>query len=337
MSDSIGLGYLGLDDPEHERQARAVNAALEAIGEAESFAYGHAAAAGVLAQLRQMADAAVQLGLPHEAPVDLERLSETVLAVLCRQWFGVPDGLHLAGVGPAPDETPRCPHALFSVSRYVFGVHPSERVCTAGRHDGQAFREGIWRWLQATPRAALPELAQAILAGVPGQDAELLARTFAGILLGFPPTTHANLLWCLGAWVGKGKFWELQQAWLDVPPAERGFAAAVRELRPALMATLNLRPTPFQILRQIRVPHRLGPIELQADDLLVVGLGSATQQNPGLHHLPFGGDRADPDGPPPHACPGYAMGMGVMLGVVAALLETSTLKATGNPLGLYLQ
>jgi hypothetical protein len=31
------------------------------------------------------------------------------------------------------------------------------------------------------------------------------------------------------------------------------------------------------------------------------------------------------------------MGMGVMLGVVAALLETSTLKATGNPLGLYLQ
>ena len=54
--------------------------------------------------------------------------------------------------------------------------------------------------------------------------------------------------------------------------------------------------------------------------IVVVGLGSATQQDPLRHHVAFGGDCNDPQGRPPHACSGYGMGMGVMLGVIAAVL-----------------
>ena len=69
----------------------------------------------------------------------------------------------------------------------------------------------------------------------------------------------------------------------------------------------------------------------RSGDILVVGLGSATQQDPLRHHLVFGGDRADPGGPPPHACPGYGMGMGVMLGVIAAVLDAGVIRPTGAP------
>jgi hypothetical protein len=52
----------------------------------------------------------------------------------------------------------------------------------------------------------------------------------------------------------------------------------------------------------------------------------------------FGGDRRDAVEPAPlHACPGYAMAMGVMLGVSAAVLEAGTLRTTGAPTVLGLQ
>jgi hypothetical protein len=70
-------------------------------------------------------------------------------------------------------------------------------------------------------------------------------------------------------------------------------------------------------------------VEVEAGRVVVVGLGSATQQDPLRHHIAFGGDRADPEGAPPHACSGYGMGMGVMLGVIAAVLDAGVLRFTG--------
>mgnify|MGYP001544595359 CR=1 FL=1 len=77
--------------------------------------------------------------------------------------------------------------------------------------------------------------------------------------------------------------------------------------------------------------HRLGAVDVEPGRVVVVGLGSATQQDPLRHHVAFGGDRADPNGPPPHACSGYGMGMGVMLGVIAAVLDAGVLRFTGAP------
>lgn len=349
MRDSIGEGFLGMDDDNgHKEQAPLVNTVLESISEAQAFAAAYQVAQGGLAQLKLEAQGLLAAfppgqrpdGIPADTPLDLERLSEGVMAKLCNVWFGQPDGAAVWGTElhpPGQPAAPRCPRELFRVSRYVFGPHPSPAVCQAGRDAGQGLLAAITTWLSRTPAEQLPPLTQkivAIAAAVPGAPADLPARTLAGVMLGFPPTTHGNLVTALAAWVQTRKLWELQPIWHEVPdtatPAQR-HAEAVARLRPTLIATLNQRPTPFQIWRRALSDHRLGGVDIAAGRQLVVGLGSATQQDPLRHHIFFGGDRADPAGPPPHACPGYAMGMGVMLGVIAAVLDAGVMRFTGAP------
>jgi Dyp-type peroxidase family len=349
MADSIGVGFLGLDDDTgHREQAPRVNQILESVSEADAFMAAYQVASAGIAGLKQEAQALLAAfpasqkpaDLPADTPLDLERLSEGVMAKLCQIWFGPPDGRHVWGTEfhpPAQAEAPRCPAALFRVSRYVFGPHPRPNVCTEGRTAGRAFTEALDRWLAATPAEQLPQLTQAILAAaraVPGAPADLPTRTLAGVMLGFPPTTHANLLATLAIWVQTRKLWDLQPLWHEVPaaaPLPERYTAAVARLRPTLVATLNYKPTPFQIWRRARADHRLGGVDVKAGDTLIVALGSATQQDPLRHHIAFGGDRADPNGPPPHACPGYGMGMGVMLGVIAAVLDAGVMRFTGSP------
>ena len=350
MHDSIGVGFLGLDDHNgHAEQAPRINAALENVTEAQAYAAAYKVAQGGLAQLRAEAQALLAAfpasqkpdALPTDTPLDLERLSEGVLAKLCQLWFGQPDGVALWGPEFHPGADPhgtaaRCPRDLFKVSRHVFGPHPTDTVKAEGRAAGKRFTAAIEAWL-AQPDAQVPPLAQAILAAaraVPGAPPDLPARTLAGVMLGFPPTTHGNLVTTLAAWVQTKKLWDLQPVWHEVAPDATGlrpFAEAVARLRPTLIATLNRRPTPFQIWRRASVSHRLGNVDVTAGRTVVVGLGSATQQDPQRHHLAFGGDRADPQGAPSHACSGYGMGMGVMLGVIAAVLDAGVLRFTGAP------
>lgn len=352
MHEGIGVGFLGLDDDSgHREQAPAVNAAIEAYGEAQCYATAYQVAKAGLAQLKAEARALLDAfpasqkpaDLPTDTPLDFERLSEGVLARLCQLWFGQPDGRHIWGTEFHAEDhaggatVPRCPRDLFKVSRHVFGPYPSDAVKAEGRSAGQRFLAAIQAWL-AEPGVQLPPLAARIVEAakaVPGAPADLPARTLAGIMLGFPPTTHANLLTVLASWVQTRKLWELQPQWNAVRPetqtAAPPYAEAVACLRPALVATLNQRPTPFQVWRKARVAHKLGPVDVEPGRVLIVGLGSATQQDPLRHHVAFGGDRHDPKGPPPHACPGYGMGMGVMLGVIAAVLDAGVLRFTGSP------
>lgn len=349
MADSVGVGFLGLDDDTgHRQQAPVVNQILESVTEADAFMAAYQVASGGIAGLKQEAQALLAAfpasqkpaDLPTDTPLDLERLSEGVLAKLCNLWFGPPDGRHVWGTEfhpPGGAEAPRCPAALFRVSRYVFGPHPTPDVCKAGQDAGSAFTAAVGRWLAETPDDKLPPLTRAIVAAaraVPDAPADLPVRTLAGVMLGFPPTTHANLLATLAIWVQTRKLWELQPLWHEVPGTARlpeRYTAAVARLRPTLVATLNYKPTPYQIWRRARADHRLGDVDVKTGDTLIVALGSATQQDPLRHHVVFGGDRADPQGAPPHACPGYGMGMGVMLGVAAAVLDAGVMRFTGSP------
>jgi Dyp-type peroxidase family len=355
MHDSIGVGYLGLDDDTgHAEQAPAINAAIEAYSEEYCYQTAYGITGKILERLKVEARTLLAAlpesqrpgdDLPTDTPLDFERLSENVLALLCQRWFGQPDGRHIWGTefhaepyaGPAAvgSVAPQCPRDLFKVSRHVFGPYPTEAVKAEGRAAGKRFLAATEAWLN-DPATQLPKLAKQIVdaaRAVPGAPPDLPARTLAGIMLGFPPTTHANLLTVLVGWTQTRKLWELQQQWIEAAPdAQTGlrpYAAAVARLRPAMVATLNVRPTPFQVWRKARVAHKLGLVDVEPGRIVVVGLGSATQQDPLRHHVAFGGDRADPKGPPPHACSGYGMGMGVMLGVVAAVLDAGVLRFTG--------
>ncbi|WP_457388872.1 hypothetical protein [Roseateles sp. P5_E1] len=351
MHDSIGLGFLGQDESSgHRALAPIINAAIEAFSEADCYATAYQVAKAGLAKLKEEAHGLLNAfpasqkpkDLPTDTPLDFERLSEGVLAKLCQLWFGQPDGRHIWGTefhaeAPAQGAAARCPRDLFRVSRHVFGPYPTEAVQAEGRAAGRRFTAAIEAWL-AEPGTVLPPLAQKIVAAaraLPDATPDLAACTLAGIMLGFPPTTHANLITVLAAWVQTRKLWELQPLWHEVVPDPqtqmRPYAEAVARLRPTMVATLTRRPTPFQVWRKAREAHRLGQVDVEAGRVVVVGLGSATQQDPLRHHVAFGGDCADPQGRSPHACSGYGMGMGVMLGVIAAVLDAGVLRFTGAP------
>lgn len=351
MHDSIGVGYLGQDDDSgHRELAPAINAAIEAYSEAQCYAEAYMAAKLGLQGLKKEARTLLAafpasqkpVDLPTDTPLDFERLSEGVLAALCQRWFGQPDGRHIWGTEFHAEAypngvAPRCPRDLIKVSRHVFGPYPTDAVKAEGRAAGRRFTAAVEAWL-AEPGVKLPPLGQKIVdeaRAVPGAPPDLPARMLAGIMLGFPPTTHANLITVLAAWVQTRKLWELQPQWNAVAPetqdAPPPYAEAVACLRPTLIATLNQRPTPFQIWRKARVAHKLGQVDIEPGRVVIVGLGSATQQDPLRHHVAFGGDCNDPLGRPPHACSGYGMGMGVMLGVIAAVLDAGVLRYTGAP------
>jgi hypothetical protein len=74
---------------------------------------------------------------------------------------------------------------------------------------------------------------------------------------------------------------------------------------------------------------------------VVLGVQSALADLPGPRHaydeLVFGGSR-NPDSPihGRHACPGYGMGVGVLLALLAGLFDAGTLRPTGSPVLLML-
>jgi len=94
-------------------------------------------------------------------------------------------------------------------------------------------------------------------------------------------------------------------------------------IEPALRRTMQLRPVPELVWRTATARRTLGGVEVAPGERIVVGIVSAMQQNlqegsPDLWPV-FGGRRAG-EQHPTHACPGYEMAMGVMLGALAGLL-----------------
>jgi hypothetical protein len=370
MTQSIGLGYLGVDAyvATAERQvAHVVNPLIEAVSEDEAFLAARKTAEAVLARF-----IALTAALPSEGgkvAVDLLSLSENVLAALCTRWFGLPEP-----VPPNPPTPPlmvpggrsasgaalpaRCPGHLLTTSRYVFAPHPNPTVAQQGQDQGAAVRQAVAALLQQ-PQPQLGLLGTAIRdelakAALPGAAPDLLERTLAGTMLGFPPTVHGNFVRVVGRWIDERSLWTLQQQLADAraaqpapTPAPVGMQAAEQArlqatlqraqavLRAPLLQTMARRPVPEMVWRTARPEATVdGVAPTDPARRVVVGLASALADG-GDPMLMFGGDRSAQQAPP-HACPGYAMAMGVLLGVLSALLEAGTLRPTGSAIQLTL-
>jgi len=341
MKNSIGVGYLGLDaDNGHDEQAPDINAAIEAISEEEGFEAAYRTSQGVLAQLK-MVTHDLQLA---EVPLDFEALGAAVLAQLCKRWFGLPDGEHMWGTEfhAADDASRRCPMGFLAISRHVFGSHPSPIVSGMGQAAGQALREQTRQWLaQQTDLSHWP-LTEAIVKAtrpLEKDDPGIVERSVAGIMLGFPPTVFGNLVTGLALLAGTKQLWMLQLAWT---PGAKPFEASKQVLRGALEKTIVAKPVPSAVWRVARQHTQLRGVAVAAGETVVVGLTSATHDGED-HFTAFGGRRPAklPEGrkqlAPLHACPGYDMSMGVLQGVLAAVLEAGTLRPTPSPTVLNLQ
>lgn len=333
MGLSIGEGYLGLDDPAHAKLADVVNPIIESIDEPMAFAAARATTGAVLDKL--LAGGQQATG-KRETSFDIKEIAEPVLAMLCRSWFGLPDAnqqiMRIGGWTPDAPVPPNCPGHFMSASRYIFNPDPSPAVQGFGKAHGSNLQQAVLKFVQNGVPGAAP-LSSAIDAALraQGADDDLVARTIAGVMMGFPPTVYANLVLTLMAWLKTRRLWELQNALL-AKPGGIDHARAVSVLRGPLLRTMQQQPIPDMVYRKATRDHALHGVDVQQGDHVVVGILSAANEDAQAGHPDeapiFGGLRDDPAAPA-HACPGYEMAMGTLLGIFSALLEAGTLLQAG--------
>ena len=366
MIPSLGEIYLGLDDgTAYRNQSGAANAAIGALTERDTFEATLRYTQGVLARFVQSEKDLAQLkGTTRwELNLDAKEISDQVLAMLCQDWFGLPDDKKNPVIVPGSwrwdwkdDQAPIYPPQFTAPSRYIFQPWPNGNVKDYAQRMGKALTRALGTFL-APHRAAqtAPQnrygkdapLTRAVLDALPERtDDGLAARTLSGMLMGFLPTVDGNFRLSLNEWLRDGTFWSLRAAWAAAPadaPADL-LAKAHAVLMPALARSMQLRPAPELVWRTATAETSIGREKVHRGDVVVVSLVSAAHQcladNKTDLSIVFGGSRCPVHRPgqatdaapavapataaaahPTHACPGYGAGMGVLLALLAGLID----------------
>ncbi|NUZ05898.1 hypothetical protein [Piscinibacter koreensis] len=336
--------YLGLDSGErYQRLSEPINRAIGSISEEDAF---EQAAAACSSALRTFIDGERAVGLATsgkrwELNLEAREVFDLVLQRLCQLWIGLP-----ATGGPLQPgswrwdwhegEPPIYPSHFTPPSRYFFQPRPGDDVRDFGERHGRSITAALEEFVafhrrrgtvpHVPDQAQAAPLAEQIFAAMPASQADdaTLARTLAGVLMGFLPTLDGSLRSVLHEWLRLQTFWSLRTQWAaDAAPSS--IDKARRILGPALCRALQFRPAPEIIWRTVRRDDdRIGDVAVRRGDIVVLGLVSAMHErlaggDDDVHAM-FGGDRAQ-DPHPTHACPGYKAAMGVLLGVFAALMD----------------
>lgn len=335
MQESFGEIFLGLDSGrEYDARSADTVALLSALGEADGFRVARDAAEAALKEVRPITSGE---GPPY-LKLDLRRdFLPSALAHVCKHWFGVPDGQVITPGGWNWGDlvnAPRCPGSFVAPSRFCFYPDPSERVAAAGRAHGAALTKAIHDLFLATPRHTLPDAAitKGLADVIP--DRQELARTLVGVMIGFLPPAEASLRFALYGWTKEKSLHRLQRALLTSghdDPYDRARAALLGPLKRAMQK----RPAPETLWRTAVVDHVIGDTPVRANDLMIVGLVSATAQaaldgSDDVYPV-FGGDRRAPEHPV-HACPASRFAMGTMLGILSGVLEFGRIELLPAPL-----
>lgn len=335
MQESFGEIFLGLDSgPEYDARSADTIALLSGLSEAEGFEIARQAADTAL---RTIPPIHPREGQPY-LKIDLRRdYLPHALAHVCEHWFGVPDGQVIKKGGWSWEDlvnAPRCPGSFVAPSRFCFYPDPSERVAAAGRAHGAALTKAIQDLFFKTPRHTLPNAA--ITKGLANviTNREELARTLVGVMIGFLPPAEASLRFALYGWTKEKSLHRLQRALLTSgydDPYDRARAALLAPLKRAMQK----RPAPETLWRTAVVDHLIGSTPVRANDLMIVGLVSATAQaalegSDDVYPV-FGGDRRATEHPV-HACPASRFAMGTMLGILSGVLEFGRIELLPAPL-----
>jgi Dyp-type peroxidase family len=358
MRQSFGEIFLGEDDtPSYHAVADPVNAEIMKIDEATAFDIGYRNAAARLEQLLAIFCMLTpgSAGQPRSGQLDLRReFIMHALGRVCHECFDIPDVIPVSippeqatyvelggwawgppGAHPTGGERmPRCPGDYLATSRYCFYPDPVPAVQQYGQKHGQALFEAVWSQLthlRATGGYPKGLISNAI-APVFTDDAEF-ARTLIGVMTGFLPPADGSLRWTLYDWLEEKTLWRLQQRY--VAATGGAYDRARVELRGPLVRAMQKRPSPDMLWRTASTAHHLGPVHVQPDDKIIIGIVSAMAEDSerGLEDVypVFGGNRrSNPH--PLHACPASRFGMGVMMGILAALFDKVRIEALPAPM-----
>ena len=322
MDQSIGLIYLGMDwGPEYVKQSTPSNAAIGRVTRKEAFDYALKETRAALA------------ALPDPSAFDIVEVSDTVFAKICTHWFDIPDGEFVqAGgfqmsnlTGPA-----RCPGDYTPPSGYIVHPDPDLLLTHIGQRTGQILREAVNKFVASRRKPGNPPVGSITKAlfeefpSGPEQD-DLLARTIVGVMMGALPTINGNLITIVKTWQKTATLYVLQ-AKLKKSSGD-DFARAHEVVEQPMQETMQMTPTPDSLWRMAAKDHTLGtknPVQVRAGDKIYLSVVKATREDlrAGITDVCplFGGNRSvSPH--PTHACPGFEMGFGLLLGIVYGVVE----------------
>jgi hypothetical protein len=349
MATSIGEIYLGMDDGDKYRElSKAPNAAISLVKMVDAFTQAHAKAAACLRLV-----APDPKGKPLQ--LSLEPIVDTTLGRLAEEYFGIPDTV-LVRSGGRPDDSGTdqsvyCPYHTLAPSRFIFSSpRPRDTVKKAGSALGAALRrriqelaeqkdrEGVWPNELPVDGISRAVWNASMEPGAHGSSAinhDLFARMMVGVLEGFLPTVYGNVLKILHLWLTDGTFWRVQQDLLVTHSTADKYDRATRAVLPAMRAAMQTRPVPDIIHRTATRSARLGDVEVDEGDRIVLSIASVVQElaekgEDNVYPM-FGGNRKETN-PPTHACPGYEMGLGATLGILTAVLAAGEFAPNPAPL-----
>jgi len=323
MEQSFGPIYLGMDwGPEYEKQSTPANAAVGKVTRKDAFEV-------TLKEAR-----AALPGVPAPGGfVDILALADIVLAKVCSHYFDIPDGVHVkAGGFSLSNLLPPgvCPADYTFPSAYIFHPDPDAFLSFIGQRTGQILRQSVGNYV-AEKRAAgqIPsaQLTRALFEQFPDpRDNDPLARTIIGVMTGALPTINGNLVAAVKAWQRTATLTVLS-AQLKANKEADDFIRAHEVVELPLRQAMLMQPTPDFIWRTSKKDHVLGtkdPVQVKAGDKIYLSIVQATQSElrAGSDDVCpiFGGDRSKSPHPM-HACPGFEMGFGILLGIVYAVVE----------------
>jgi hypothetical protein len=322
MTRSIGPIYLGMDwGPEYEKLSTRANAAIGTVTRKEAFDFALGATRMALK------------ALPDPAAFDIQQISDSVLAAVCTHWFDVPDGTFVKAGGFALSNAlppPVCPADYTYPSAYIFHPDPDLVLTSLGERTGNMLREAVGNLLTSLRTAGKrPQgaLSSAFLDIFPDPaDNDLLARVIIGAMMGMLPTVNGNLTGTVKGWQRSATFFALQGK-LKTSTQTDDFARAQEVIEQPMQEAMQMAPTPDAVWRTAIKEHTLGtsnPVQVHPGDKIYVNILQATQGDlrSGVTDVcpVFGGNRrASPH--PTHACPGFEMAMGVLLGTIYGVVN----------------
>lgn len=323
MEQSFGAIFLGMDwGPEYEKESTPANAAIGRVTRREAFEI----------TLKETRAALPTVPAPGGL-VDIQALSDIVLAKVCSHYFDIPDGIHVkaGGFGVSNLVPPGvCPADYTFPSAYIFHPDPDAFLSFIGQRTGQILRESVGKYVadkRASAQLPTAPLTRALFEQFPDpRDNDLLARTIIGVMTGALPTINGNLVTTVKAWQRTATLMALQGQFKANTQTDE-FAKALEVIEPPLRQAMQMQPTPDFIWRTAKKDHTLGtknPVQVKAGDKIYLSIVQATQEDlrSGNNDICpiFGGDRSKTPHPI-HACPGFEMGFGILLGVVYGLVD----------------
>ncbi|HEX8572892.1 MAG TPA: hypothetical protein VF759_09085 [Allosphingosinicella sp.] len=351
IKDTSGPIYVAMQPgATYTAESTATNKIMFKLDQPVGFETGYACAKGVLNKTIQGADALRRPAFKLELRRDF--ITPT-LALMCAQWFGLPDGKIMAPGGWSwvdGPRLPRCPGDFLSPSRHAFYPEPEKAVERYARDHGPRIRQA-GKDLVAEYRATgkmRGSLSKLMAEAIPNDD-DLLARNIIGMMIGALPPVDGNLRGILYEWLTERTLWRHQAA-LRRESADRpaDYAAADRALGKPISRAMCKRPAPDLLVREALGKFTLKAkgdpgaedAEVEPKDLVIVSQVSAALESlrkgpkDGDPTIVFGGNRtAVPQTTGPfHACPAYKLMMGSMTGILAALLEVGQIKAMPSSL-----